>query len=177
MRAEWPEAVLSRADQQTAKVGIAGFADPQLRIAIAGLVGSRDQPESWTKTPAFGEARGIFQGEQESQKAEGARALDVLQQLCFGVFGLTQGIDLLVAGADLLGEGGKGLEQGSRAGRYGSGIAGPYFLEKLAAEQEGKRAPEHLTIERTWLMSKIRERTRASPERITARTVWPWGER
>ena len=51
------------------------------------------------------------------------------------------------------------------------GMDGATLRAKLSAEQEGRRAPVLLTMPRAWLMSRVRERTSASRERMTARSA------
>jgi len=66
---------------------------------------------------------------------------------------------------------------GARAGCRGSGMSGATLRAKLSAEQEGKREPEDFMRSRVWLMSRVRQRTRASRERRMARSAYASGDR
>ena len=84
---------------------------------------------------------------------------------------LAQGLELSVIGPGLLGELGDGFEErklrGAQRPRDGAG----HLLGEAVRWPEGKRPPEVLARLRTWSIGRVRERTRASREWITARSA------
>src|ERR1700730_18593387 len=72
--------VLRSLHQQRSQIGIAFFADMQLRLAPPRVAPSRLQAQITTHVPTFTKAMRIFQRQQERQRDKRAYALDLLQQ-------------------------------------------------------------------------------------------------
>ena len=94
--AKWSQDVLRSLHQQRSQIGIAFFADMQLRLAPPRVAPSRLQAQITTHVPTFTKAMRIFQRQQERQRDQRAYALDLLQQRHLRITLLCQILDALV---------------------------------------------------------------------------------
>jgi len=136
---EGTQDVVRRANQQSAQEGVAGLGDRELRVAVAGLVASRDEPEGGSDLPALSEAAGVLESQHKGQGGERSHAADLLQRAGLGVLRLAEGFDLAVVGSDLLGESGDHFKEREQRGAQGVWDRGLHLLGE-AMGRTGRQA-------------------------------------
>jgi hypothetical protein len=148
---EGPENVLGAADEQATQVTVTGLpgrtpgrcSDPQLGLAVPGLVPLGDETQSGRHLTRLAEAVRVIEGEDICQGGDWTNPRDLAQGVCFRVMLLAELFDLAVVGVDLGGKGGDGLNDGEERGLelWGDGGLDP-VLEAIggAGEQARPRA-------------------------------------
>jgi hypothetical protein len=130
---------------------VAFLGDTLLRIPLSRAISGGHEPQVCSYRAALFEAVGVLQGEHEGERRKRPDALNLAQELRFGVMLFGDRLQLAIVLADALGERAYLCSRmGARAANSASGMCSAALLWKLlAGHLWGRRAPKDLTVPRT----------------------------